>query len=213
MTDETEFEDHETPESEFLDPSPVGAEYMRHEAAMEPAKRVPVHKAFAVGPGYNVGMLRMIASFYKPKKLVVIDHGETGFEVRRIEDNASIPFFYDSLQPEKLEMLTATAEKKQFENISKVIREFLKQPDADISKYDARAVELRAAGCVSYAYMQRRLAPTTLFRNDSRGSTEALKAVFSEMESEGFLRRLEKSEAGELFNTTSAVYRINKGAF
>ena len=94
-----------------------------------------------------------------------------------------------------------------------VIREFTANTVEEISKYDPRAVELRSAGCISYSYLQRRLAPVALFRRDARGSSEALKAVLSAMEGEGMLRRLEKEEASELFNTSAVVYRINKGSF
>lgn len=220
MTDETndQHEDRndeapKAPEPQWLEPSHVGGEYMRHEVAMEPASRVPVHKAFAIGPGFNVGMLRKMAENYKPKKIVVIEHGEAGYEVRRLGNNADVSLFYASLEPAKLAAITATEDKQQAELISKVVREFMANTVEEISKYDPRAVELRSAGCVSYSYLQRRLAPVALFRRDARGSSEALKAVLSAMEADGMLRRLEKEEAFELFNTSAVIYRINKGAF
>ena len=220
MTDETndQHEDRndeapKAPESQWLEPSHVGGEYMRHEVAMEPASRMPVHKAFAIGPGFNVGMLRKMAENYKPKRIVVIEHGEAGYEVRRLGNNADVSLFYASLEPDKLAVITATEDKQQAELISKVVREFMANTVEEISKYDPRAVELRSAGCVSYSYLQRRLAPVALFRRDARGSSEALKAVLSAMEADGMLRRLEKEEASELFNTSAIVYRINKGAF
>lgn len=220
MTDETndQHEDRndealKAPESQWLEPSHVGGEYMRHEVAMEPASRVPVHKAFAIGPGFNVGMLRKMAENFKPKRIVVIEHGEAGYEVRRLGNNADVSLFYASLEPAKLAVITATEDKQQAELISKVVREFMANTVEEISKYDPRAVELRSAGCVSYSYLQRRLAPVALFRRDARGSSEALKAVLSAMEADGMLRRLEKEEAFELFNTSAVIYRINTGAF
>lgn len=220
MTDETndQHEDRndeapKAPEPQWLEPSHVGGEYMRHEVAMEPASRVPVHKAFAIGPGFNVGMLRKMAENYKPKRIVVIEHGEAGYEVRRLGNNADVSLFYASLEPAKLAAITATEDKQQAELISKVVREFMANTVEEISKYDQRAVELLSAGCVSYSYLQRRLAPVALFRRDARGSSEALKAVLSAMEADGMLRRLEKEEAFELFNTSAVIYRINKGAF
>ena len=207
MTEETEVQN----EPQWLEPSGIGGEYMRHEAAMEPGNRVPIYKAFGIAPGYNVGMLRELAETFKPKRIVVIDHKDNGFEVRRLGNNADVSLFYASLEPAKLEAITATPDKKQSDIVLKTIREFLTNSVEDISKYDPRAVDLREAGCISYAFAQRRLAPVALFRRDARGASEALKAVFSAMESEGLLRRLDKAEASELFNTTAAVYRINKG--
>lgn len=209
MTEETEVREDE---SQWLEPSHVGGEYMRHEAAMEPAARVPVYKAFAIGPGFNVGMLRELAETFKPKRIVVIDHGENGFEVRRLANNANVNLFYASLELAKFEAITATSDKKQSDIVLKTIREFLTNSVEDISKYDQRAVDLREAGCISYAYAQRKLAPVALFRRDARGASDALKAVFSAIESEGLLRRLDKAEAAELFNTSAVVYRINKGS-
>ena len=49
MTDMTEDNDEtpaELPQSEFIDPSPVGDELMRHYAALEPCERIPVAKSF-----------------------------------------------------------------------------------------------------------------------------------------------------------------------
>lgn len=220
MNDETneqhEVQHDEAPkasESQWLEPSHVGGEFMRHAQAMEPAGRVPVYKAFAIGPGFNVGILRKMAESYKPKRIVVIEHGEAGCEIRRLGNNDDVSLFYASLEPAKLEVITATEDKQQVELVSKVVREFTANTVEEISKYDPRAVELRSAGCISYSYLQRRLAPVSLFRRDTRGSSEALKAVLSAMEGEGMLRRLEKEEASELFNTTAVVYRINKGSF
>ena len=92
MNEEIEVKDEAKNEnvSEWLEPSPVGDEFMRHSAAMEPAARVPVHKAFAIAPGFNVGMLRKMAEIYKPKRIVVIDHEENGFEVRRLNNDDDV---------------------------------------------------------------------------------------------------------------------------
>ena len=103
MSEEVEVKDEakNEPVSEWLEPSPVGNEFMRHSQAMEPAARVPVHKAFAIAPGFNVGMLRKMAESYKPKRIVVIDHEENGFEVRRLGNNADASLFYASIKQNK----------------------------------------------------------------------------------------------------------------
>ena len=204
-------EEHEN-EHQWLEPSNVGSEYMRHESAMLPAARVPVHKSFALAPGLNVGLLRQLAESYKPKKIAVIDHAESGFEVRRLADSANLALFYGSLDSEKLKEITASPDEKQLGVVVKVIKEFFESPDEAISKYDQRGAELRKAGCIGYTYMQRRLAAVSVFRKDSQGSAGALKKILSAMESGSLIRRLDKDEAQELFNTSSGVYRINKAA-
>ena len=112
MNEEVEVKDEakNEPASEWLEPSPVGSEFMRHSLAMEPAARVPVHKAFAIAPGFNVGMLRKMAEAFKPKRIVVIDHKGNGFEVRRLGNNADVSLFYASLNPQKLSSLVEEVE-------------------------------------------------------------------------------------------------------
>ena len=130
MNEEIEVKDEAKNEaaSEWLEPSPVGSEFMAHEAAMEPAARVPVHKAFAIAPGFNVGMLRKMAEAFKPKRIVVIDHEQSGFEVRRLGNNADVSLFYASLDPQKLSSLVEEVEpiEEQKAYVKNIIADFLK---------------------------------------------------------------------------------------
>jgi hypothetical protein len=204
------------PASEWLEPSPVGSEFMRHSLAMEQAARVPVHKAFAIAPGFNVGMLRKMAESYKPKRIVVIDHAENGFEVRRLGNNADVSLFYASLNPKAIEKLSnecGSIEDEQFSHLKRTIVEFLEMEEAQVIKYDAQGVRLREAACVGYAFLQRKCASISAFRKDEEGSTAGIKKALSQMEAEGLLRKLTSEEANELFNTNATIYRINKGAF
>lgn len=223
MTDETneqhEEQNEETPkasESQWLEPSHVGGEYMRHEVAMEPASRVPVHKAFAIGPGFNVGMLRKMAENYKPKRIVVIEHGEAGYEVRRLSNNADISLFYTSLDPKKTEQLSKDAPSlvgEQLAHLKRVVSEFLKADEAELVKYDAKGPQARAVGCIGYAYIQRRVVSIAAFRKNEEGATAAIRDGLLAMEAEGFLRKLSDAESQELIDSSAALYRINTGAF
>ena len=216
MNEENEAKDEAPkPGEQWLEPSPVGSEFMRHEAAMEPAARVPVHKAFGIAPGFNVGMLRKMAEAYKPKRIVVIDHAENGFEVRRLGNNADVSLFYASLNPKAIEKLsneTGSTQDEQFSHLKRTIAEFLEMEDAQITKYDAQGVKLREAACIGYAFLQRKCASISAFRKDEEGSTAGIKKALSQMEVEGLLRKLTSEEANELFNTNATIYRINKGA-
>ena len=216
MTEENEVKDEAAkPAEQWLEPSPVGSEFMRHEAAMEPAARVPVRKAFGIAPGFNVGMLRKMAEAYKPKRIVVIDHGEAGYEVRRLGNNADVSLFYASLNPKAIEKLSnecGSIEDEQFSHLKRTIVEFLEMEDAQITKYDAQGVKLREAACIGYAFLQRKCASISAFRKDEEGSTAGIKKALSQMEAEGLLRKLGSEEANELFGTNATIYRINKGA-
>ncbi len=215
MNEQTEVSNEATAEviSEWLEPSPVGSEFMRHSAAMEPAARVPVHKAFAIAPGFNVGMLRKMAEAYKPKRIVVIDHEQSGFEVRRLGNSDDVSLFYASLNPQKLlslvEVVNSIEEQKS--NLKRIICEFLEAEEAQIIKYDAQGVALRKADCVGYAYLQRRVVGIAAFRKSEEGASKAIHCALSQLETEGFLRKLSEEETNELFGTNATVYRINKG--
>ena len=200
------------PASEWLEPSPVGSEFMRHSAAMEPAARVPVHKAFAIAPGFNVGMLRKMAESYKPKRIVVIDHEENGFEVRRLGNNDDVSLFYASLNS-KVGFENPSLNDEQKSHLKRIVCEFLELEEAQITKYDVQGVALRKADCVGYAYLQRRVVGIAAFRKSEEGASKAIHCALSQLETEGFLRKLSEEEANELFGTNATVYRVNKNSF
>lgn len=204
------MEDENTNELQWLDPSPVGSEYTKHEQAMRLCRSVPVDKAFALAAGFNVGMLRRIAEGYKPKKIVVIEHGEAGFEVRRLGDNADTKLFYESIVPASVAEAKQSKDKK--EEICRVLRSMFEATDEQVFKYDQFALPARNAGCASYAYINRRTAALAAFKNDPQGSTEAIKATLDEMENEGIVRKLSDDETQEMFKSSAVFYRVNRGA-
>lgn len=223
MTDETNKpheeqndEAQKASEPQWLEPSHVGGEFMRHAQAMEPAARVPVYKAFAIGPGFNVGMLRKMAENYKPKRIVVIEHGEAGYEVRRLGNNDDVSLFYTSLDPKKTEQLSKDAPSlagEQLVHLKRVVSEFLKADETELVKYDAKGPQARAVGCIGYAYIQRRVVSIAAFRKNEEGATAAIRDGLLAMEAEGFLRKLSDAESQELIDSSAALYRINTGAF
>lgn len=204
------MEDENTNESQWLNPSPVGNEFMRHAQAMRLCRSVPVDKAFALAPGFNVGMLRRIAEGYKPKKIVVIEHGEAGFEVRRLGDNEDAKLFYESIS--SLNVVEGKQAKDKKEEICRILRSMFEATDEQILKYDQQALPARNAGCTSYAYINRRTAALAAFKNDAQGSTEAIKATLDEMENEGTIRKLSEDEAKELFGSSAVFYRVNRAS-
>lgn len=197
-------------ELQWLEPSNVGADYLKHEEAMQLCRKVPVHKAFALAPGFNVGMLRRIAEGFKPKKIVVVDHAEFGFEVLRLADSADTKLFYESISKGGVVEKPQLKEKK--DEVIKVIKRLFEDDLEKISKYDAKADAARQAGCVPYTYINRRAGNVAAFRNDGAGQTEALKQTLIEMENEGLLRKLAEDEAQELFKSSAVFYRVNRGA-
>jgi hypothetical protein len=206
---EAEQPNEEAPKSQWLEPSPIGAQYVAHEQAMRLCRSVPIDKAFALAAGFNVGMLRRIAEGYKPKKIVVIEHGEAGFEVRRLGDNADTKLFYESISPGSTEVKQTKTKKDE---ICKVLRSMFEVTDEQLTKYDQLAVVAKNAGCASYSYISRRVSALAAFKNDEQGSTNAIKATLDELEGEGLIRKLSEDEAKELFGSSAVFYRVNRAA-
>ncbi|WZB35717.1 hypothetical protein FtMidnight_37 [Enterobacteria phage FtMidnight] len=206
---ETAAPEAEAVEMQWLEPSNVGSEYRAHLAAMEPTSRLPIDKAFGLPAGFNVGLLREIAEDVRGRKIVVIEHGEHGFEIRRLPDNANVRLFYKTIglkQGDKIEL----GDKKEL--LEKVLSEFLVEDVEKISAYDPKAVEGRSLGLITYSYLHRRLANLASFKSADVGATKALKAVIQEAEQAGYLAKLSTEDSKDLLETTAAVYRINKSA-
>jgi hypothetical protein len=196
---------------EWLEPSAIGDEYMRHERAMLPAASVPIHKAFGIAPGFNVGMLRKLAEAFKPKKIVVIEHGESGFEIRRLSNNADTNLFYFSIKPKSIKEETPILE-DQKTYVLRYLSEFFDLEDSQLIKYDQNGLNFRERDCVSYTHIQRKCASLASFRKSEEGATKSINEVFDLLESEGVLRKLSDEETKELFDSTAKVYRVNKSA-
>ena len=83
MNEEVEVKDEAAKPADvvWLEPSPVGGEFMRHAQAMEPASRVPIYKAFAIAPGFNV---------YKKTFRRLMDLG-VKIELRKVPSDPVIP--------------------------------------------------------------------------------------------------------------------------
>lgn len=189
---------------EWLPPSGVGGEYMRHEQAMLKAAKVPIHKAFAIAPGLNVGMLQKLADNYKPKKIVVIEHGENGFEVRRLADSADVKLFYASLNPQPIVETYGSIEETQRNEVIRIVKDFFQSTEDSISKYDAKGVEAKRMSCITASYIQRRLGPTAAFK----GNPNSLKEIYAKLEQDGLIKKLSKEESEEFFNSTANFYRV-----
>ena len=201
MNEEVEVKDEAKtePVSEWLEPSPVGDEFMRHSAAMEPAARVPVHKAFAIAPGFNVGMLRKMAESYKPKRIVVIDHGEAGCEVRRLGNNDDVSLFYASIRQN---------EENCYNLLQKVIDEYKEFDFKQVECYKAVSEEMKRDGVISYSYLHKRLSKMSAIKNAIEGTTEKIKQLVEEAKTNGILSELPPNLCKEAYKTNAKIFKV-----
>ena len=183
----------------WLEPSPVGGEFMRHAQAMEPASRVPAYKAFAIAPGFNVGMLRKMAESYKPKRIVVIDHNENGCEVRRLGNNDDVSLFYASIQQN---------EENGYNLLQKVIDEYKESDFKQVECYKAISEEMKRDCVISYSYLHKRLSKMSVIKNAIEGTTEKIKQLVEEAKANGILSELPPNLCKEAYETTARLFKI-----
>ena len=201
MNEEDEVKDETKNEaaSEWLEPSPVGDEFMNHARAMEPASRVPTYKAFAIAPGFNVGMLRKMAEAYKPKRIVVIDHEQSGFEVRRLGNNDDVSLFYASIRQN---------EENGYNLLQKVIDEYKEFDFKQVERYNAVSEEMKCGGAISYSYLHKRLSKMSAIKNAIEGTTEKIKQLVEEAKANGILSELPPNLCKEAYETTARLFKI-----
>ena len=206
MNEEVEVKDEakNEPASEWLEPSPVGNEFVRHSQAMEPAARVPVHKAFAIAPGFNVGMLRKMAESYKPKRIVVIDHEESGFEVRRLGNNDDVSLFYASIK-----QISESSEKVfDLSDFEKFLEEYKTATFEQIEKYKAVNEQMKRDAVVSYSYLHKRLTKLAFFKNSEHGeTTELKKAIEAAIEAE-LITELPPNLCKEVYKSSARLFKL-----
>ena len=201
MNEEDEVKDETKNEaaSEWLEPSPVGDEFMNHARAMEPASRVPTYKAFAIAPGFNVGMLRKMAEAYKPKRIVVIDHEQSGFEVRRLGNNDDVSLFYASIRQN---------EENGYNLLQKVIDEYKEFDFKQVECYKAVSEEMKRDGVITYSYLHKRLSKMSAIKNAIEGTTEKIKQLVEEAKTNGILSELPPNLCKEAYKTTARLFKI-----
>lgn len=199
VKDEVKDETKNEAASEWLEPSPVGDEFMNHARAMEPASRVPTYKAFAIAPGFNVGMLRKMAEAYKPKRIVVIDHEQSGFEVRRLGNNDDVSLFYASIRQN---------EENGYNLLQKVIDEYKEFDFKQVECYKAVSEEMKRDGVISYSYLHKRLSKMSAIKNAIEGTTEKIKQLVEEAKTNGILSELPPNLCKEAYETTARLFKI-----
>ena len=205
MNEEVEVKDEAKNEfaSEWLEPSPVGNEFMRHSQAMEPAARVPVHKAFAIAPGFNVGMLRKMAESYKPKRIVVIDHEENGFEVRRLGNNDDVSLFYASIEQNN------EVEENALECLQTILDEYRNFSFEEAARYKASISEqMKNENVVSYSFLHKRLSKLSVARNSKDGETACVKRAIEEAKANGVLSELPPNLCKEAYKSSARLFKI-----
>ena len=205
MNEEVEVKDEAAKPADvvWLEPSPVGGEFIRHAQAMEPASRVPIYKAFAIAPGFNVGMLRKMAESYKPKRIVVIDHNENGCEVRRLGNNDDVSLFYASIQQNE------EVEESALESLQSILDEYKNLTFEEAARYKASiSKQMKNDNVVSYSFIHKRLSKLSVARNSKDGETACVKRAIEEAKANGVLSELPPNLCKEAYETSAKIFKV-----
>ena len=217
MTEDNDETTAELPQSEFIDPSPVGEELMRHYAALEPCERIPVAKSFTLPMAeYKapllIGLLKQISKLNRV--LVLIEHAELGlFEIRRLPNGYDAGFFYRTINaPADTPVNVGIDEQEVRDKLLEAITDALATSTEDGQKYDANfSLQMKNEKVVTYAYLHRKLANVAVFRKSKGGATAALKKTLDTLCDEGIIERVPPAYAEKAFQVTAKVYRLMKG--
>ena len=218
MTEDNDETPAEVTQGEFIDPSPVGDELMRHYAALEPCERIPVAKSYTLPMAeYKapllMGLLKQISKLNRV--LVLIEHAELGlFEIRRLPNGYDAGFFYRTIAaPADAPANVGNYEETELrEKLLETITDALVTSNEDGQKYDANfSLQMKNENVVTYSYLHRKLANVAVFRKSKGGATEALKKTLDTLCDEGIVERVPPAYAEKAFQVTAKVYRLMKG--
>ena len=218
MTEDNDEAPAELPQSEFIDPSPVGDELMRHYAALEPCERIPVAKSYTLPMAeYKapllMGLLKQISKLNRV--LVLIVHAELGlFEIRRLPNGYDAAFFYRTIEaPADAPDNVGNYEEAELrEKLLETFEKGLLASNDETATYDPKfSLEMKNENAVTHSYLHRRLAGVAAFRKSKGGATEALKKTLDMLCEEGIIEKVPQSYAEKAFQVTGKVYRLMKG--
>ena len=218
MTEDNDETTAELPQSEFIDPSPVCDELMRHYAALEPCERIPVAKSFTLPMAeYKAPMLMSLLKQISKlnRVLVLIEHEELGlFEIRRLPNGYDAAFFYHKLKAQTNALLNVGnyEESDLREKVLETLKASLVLSNEATATYDANfSLQMKNENAVTYSYLHRKLANVAAFRKANGGATAALKKTLDTLCDEGILERVPPAYAEKAFQVTAKVYRLMKG--
>ena len=218
MTEDNDETPAEVTQSEFIDPSPVGDELMRHYAALEPCERIPVAKSFTLPMAeYKapllMGLLKQISKLHRV--LVLIEHAELGlFEIRRLPNGYDAGFFYRTINaPADTPDNVGNYEEAELrEKLLEAFKKALLSSSDETKTYDPNfSLQMKNEKAVTHTFLHRKLTNVAAFRKAKGGGTEALKKTLDTLCDEGIIERVPPSYAEKAFQVTAKVYRLMKG--
>lgn len=96
---------------------------------------------------------------------------------------------------------------KQIADLERILTDYGRRSQTELDSYKVPS-DVKAQGCVPYAYLQRRALPLSSFRRDKRGSVLALETALKTLCAIGTLREVPKAQVAKMFGGTATIYKI-----
>lgn len=182
---------------EYMQPSEVANDYLKHVNALKPAEKMPVDSAFSLSKEAlkKPLLLDLIDANVNVRKkaVVLIEHDEV-FEIRRLPDKCNTKLFYRYLKGDDKK----DSKQDSIDTIEKVCSDYLKLDISKVLKYDSNITpELKDSGVISHVYIQRRVSSMAVFRKAEEGCKERIILSIAKLIDKEFL----------------ATYALSKGIF
>lgn len=99
---------------------------------------------------------------------------------------------------------------KQFNDLKRVIKNYLKRPYSEIEKYGV-CKAMYGHKIVPYAYLIRTTSSLLSYRTDRLGATQALKKQLQALSDSGMINEVHRNTLSEKYGNSGVAYAIGKG--
>ncbi|AKU43065.1 hypothetical protein RCTITAN_49 [Rhodobacter phage RcTitan] len=195
--------------------SNLGEDVERHYVEMSIALELKPDEAFAIPKkGFSLKLLREIAEDMSnaQKPFVVFEHDDPPvFEVRRLQPGRSAKRFYAYVGKPGIKSPLEESNSEKQTTILETISEILNGSIEEARKYEPKFTQdWKAGSVVSYSMLHKKNAGKAVFRKSAQGSTAAIKAVLTELVSEGKLYEIPEAFASQAYGSSGQLYRLFK---
>lgn len=105
--------------------------------------------------------------------------------------------------------LVGEGESTQEALLLECVRTWIVEPWQVVSKFKAGSEKIHKDKIVPYSYIHRQVANLATYRNDKRGSTEAVKRVIKNLIDKGMLYEMQRNIAAKDYKSSSVLYLVN----
>lgn len=190
-----------------LEPSNVVATFLQKQIDIElPMQALEVGKSFSLPKQtYSFVSLENFAEANsRNRKCFVVVEWDEVLELSRLPDGTSRQLFYrESFSKAEIDLNGS-----QLNKCLEIIKQYKAYSLAEVAKYGCGNAEMKSANVIPIAYLQRRLASISCYKNSPEGATAVLHKVIDSFIQSGVLSIVPSEVAKGTFETSGKLYQI-----